>query len=52
MAKKAAKKAKSTKKPERYLCNACGLVVTVDEECGCEEACDIICCGRQMQPTK
>jgi hypothetical protein len=30
----------------------CGLVVTVDEACGCIEACDIICCEQQMQPKK
>jgi hypothetical protein len=30
----------------------CGLVVTVDETCGCVEACDIVCCDQQMQPKK
>jgi hypothetical protein len=30
----------------------CGLVVSIDEPCGCVEACDIICCDQQMQPRK
>jgi hypothetical protein len=33
-----------------YVCNVCGLSVTVDEECGCVDTCDIICCGQQMEP--
>jgi hypothetical protein len=36
---------------DKFYCNECGLVVTVDEACGCA-ACDIICCGTEMQPTK
>ena len=44
-------KAKAGKKPS-YKCNVCGLVVTVDETCGCTEACDIICCGKAMKPKK
>jgi hypothetical protein len=35
-------------KGDRLYCTVCGIVVTVDEECGCE-ACDIICCGEPMQ---
>ena len=44
-AEKRAKKAK--KKGDKYGCDVCGLVVTVDEACGCD-ACDIICCGQEM----
>jgi hypothetical protein len=33
-----------------YACSTCGLVVTVDEVCGCVDFCDIICCGEQMKP--
>ncbi len=39
-------------KGDRLSCEVCGLVVSVDETCGCAEACDIICCGQQMQPRK
>lgn len=46
--KKVAKK--GSKKGEKYTCEVCGLVVTVDEECGCVQACDIICCGKEMKP--
>jgi hypothetical protein len=26
--------------------------VSVDEACGCVDACDIICCGEEMRATK
>jgi len=39
---------------DAYSCEVCGLVVSVDEECGCVSVCDIICCGEPMktQPVK
>jgi len=53
---KAAKPAKVSKKKvkqgDRYSCETCGLVVSVDEACGCVDACDIICCDQQMKATK
>lgn len=39
------------KKGERYKCEECGLVVFVEDVCGCEE-CDIVCCGTAMQQVK
>ncbi len=45
------KKAKS-KKGSRYSCNVCGLVITVDNICGCVDACDIVCCGEGMKAKK
>ncbi len=42
----------SPQEGDSYECDVCGLVVTVDEECGCEEACDIICCGEPMEQRK
>ncbi len=36
------------KKGEKYACEDCGLVVTVDDECGCA-ACDIVCCDKPMK---
>jgi hypothetical protein len=50
-AKKSPKKTSSRKVKEgdRYECTVCGLVVSVDEVCGCVETCDIICCGKQMK---
>jgi len=52
--KKAVKRAtkKSVKKGDAYKCSVCGLVVTVDEVCGCVDTCDIICCDKQMKPKK
>jgi len=50
-AKKSTKKvsSKKVKEGDRYECTVCGLVVSVDEVCGCVETCDIICCGKQMK---
>lgn len=55
--KKAVKKASPKKQQElkagsRYECGVCGLGITVDEVCGCDDFCDIICCGEQMKPSK
>ncbi|MBM4333103.1 MAG: hypothetical protein FJ117_18115 [Deltaproteobacteria bacterium] len=47
-AKKAVAKGK-TNPGDVYACQVCGLAVTVDEVCGCIEACDIICCQAPMQ---
>jgi hypothetical protein len=46
--KKAAKKAPSMKAGSQLYCETCGIVLTVDETCDCG-ACDIICCGEEMQ---
>ena len=50
--KKAAKPAKTGKKKvkpgDQYSCEVCGIVVSVDEACGCVEPYDIVCCGQQM----
>ena len=52
MVKKIAKKAAKSKKGSRYGCQVCGLVVTVDNLCGCLESCDIVCCGQEMKHKK
>lgn len=51
-ANKTAKKTAKSKKASRYSCMSCGLVVTVDNICGCVDACDIICCGEDMKPKR
>jgi len=38
-----------TKTGDSYKCEVCGLAITVDEECGCVDACDIICCSEPMK---
>lgn len=43
---------KKVKKGDTYQCTVCGLVVTVDEACGCVDACDIICCEKPMKAKK
>lgn len=50
---KATAKAKApVAKGDAYICGICGLVVTVDETCGCVDTCDIICCDQPMQARK
>ncbi len=39
----------SAVKGESYACESCGLVVTVDEDCGCVDACEIMCCDLPMK---
>jgi hypothetical protein len=41
-----------TSKGDLYICEECGLIVTVDEMCDCVGVCDIICCGEPMRLTK
>ena len=43
-----AKKAPAKKAGSQLYCDTCGIVLTVDEACDCG-ACDIICCGEEMQ---
>lgn len=43
---------KGVKKGDAYKCSVCGLVVSVDEVCGCVETCDIICCEQPMKPKR
>ncbi len=39
------------KKGEKYTCEECGLIVLVEDPCGCEE-CALVCCGEPMKPVK
>jgi len=39
------------KKGERYKCEDCGLVILVEDPCGCE-SCEIVCCGEPMSKHK
>lgn len=39
-------KAKDVKKT-KYVCDACGLVLCVDNACSCDP-CDVVCCGENM----
>jgi len=51
--KKVAKVAKKgVKKGDAYKCTVCGLVVSIDETCGCIDACDLICCEQPMKAKK
>jgi hypothetical protein len=52
--KKAVKKTakKTMKEGEPHQCTVCGLAITIDELCGCVDACDIVCCEKPMKPKK
>lgn len=52
MANKGKTKAKKAVRGDKYSCQVCGMVVTVDEVCGCMDVCDILCCGKQMELEK
>jgi hypothetical protein len=43
---------KRVSKGDAYVCGVCGLSVIVDEECGCEEVHEILCCGQPMKEKK
>ncbi len=58
VAKKAVTKAapkKASRVGTKYACSDCGLIVTIDEDCGCSMV-DLVCCGTPMKkkrpPTK
>ena len=44
-------KAAGMKKGSKYSCSVCGLVVSVDNLCGCS-TCDILCCSKPMKAKK
>ena len=50
--KPSGRKKKEVAPGDKYSCNVCGLIVSVDEESGFVETCDIICCGEQMETQK
>lgn len=51
-AKAAPAKKKKTQVGTVYECKVCGLAVSVIDECGCIETCDLICCEEAMKPKK
>ena len=34
---------------DRYVCETCGLAVTVEESCCCTSPCDLFCCDLPMK---
>ncbi len=41
----------ANKKGDKYECEDCGLVILVEEPCGCEQT-EIVCCGEPMKAVK
>ena len=41
----------ANKKGDKYKCDECGLVLLVEDPCGCETT-EIVCCGAPMKPVK
>ena len=52
MAKTKTKKKTTIKKGDKYKCGVCGLVVKVDDTCGCVDMCDIVCCDTHMKKVR
>ena len=50
--KSAAGKTKKAMKGDKYACDVCGLVVSVDTVCGCIDTCNILCCNEPMRHQK
>jgi len=53
-AKKPVKKTSPKNKKEMeigscYECSVCGLEVSVETGCDCDETCDLMCCGEPME---
>lgn len=38
-------------KGDKYTCEECGIILAIDDPCGCTE-CDLICCDVPMKPLK
>jgi hypothetical protein len=38
-------------KGDKYKCDECGLVLVVEDECGCT-TCDVVCCDKPMKKVK
>ena len=36
------------KKGNQLVCGDCGLVVTIDDACGCSTFHEVVCCGEPM----
>jgi hypothetical protein len=51
-AAKASARTKKVQAGSTYECGVCGLIVSVVDECGCVETCDLICCEESMKPKK
>ena len=45
---KVAKATSKAKKGMKYVCDSCGIILSVEEACDCD-LCDIICCGQDMK---
>jgi hypothetical protein len=41
----------ANKKGDKYKYEECGLVIAVEDPCGCE-TCEIVCCHEPMKPVK
>jgi hypothetical protein len=46
--KEKSKKQKKSAIGNRFVCGVCGMSVVVNEDCCCEDVCDLICCGEKM----
>jgi hypothetical protein len=50
--RKSAKRKVTSSKKDKLACRECGLVLTVDEMCGCADLSGVVCCGEPMKSKK
>jgi hypothetical protein len=50
--KRSPSKGSAAVKGDGYVCGVCGFSLIVDEECGCFETHEILCCGKPMKEKK
>lgn len=43
-----AKASSKAKKGMKYVCDSCGIILSIEKTCDCS-LCDIICCGQDMK---
>lgn len=48
--KKGPRKTEKAKEGMKYVCDECGMSVTLFGVCGCPDMSDITCCGQEMRP--
>ena len=52
MSAKKTKQSDKIKKGTKFVCGACGMVVSVADPCCCADVCDLYCCGQPMKIKK
>ncbi|MHB9155146.1 MAG: hypothetical protein ACYC5N_05555 [Endomicrobiales bacterium] len=52
VSRKGVAKRETRKKQQKLECGDCGLLLAVDEMCGCSDLSGVVCCGKPMKQKK